>query len=75
MPALTEAHYEALRCARRSARVVLAKHRSVTLGGVWGRGVEAVSITLRLDGDQRRIGHEGEDLGGSQDPARAGSPK
>ena len=75
MPALTEARYEALRCARAAARAVLAKHPRVTLGGVWWRGVEPVSIDLRPEGDRRRLCHKGGKLGGGQDAAGVGSSK
>ncbi|WP_237483010.1 hypothetical protein [Lichenibacterium dinghuense] len=75
MPALTEARYEAIRCARAAARAVLAKHPRVTLGGVWGRGIEAVSIDLRPEGDRQRLRHKGGKLGGGQDVAGVGGSK
>lgn len=72
MPALTEARYEALRRARRAARVVLAKHTYVTGGGgTCGSGRPGV-VDPQPEGDRSRFSDEGEDVVGGQDAAGAG---
>ena len=72
MPALTEARYEALRRARRAARVVLAKHTCVTGGGgTCGLRRPGVAVP-QPEGDRSRVDHGGEDIVGGQDATGAG---
>ena len=75
MAAKTNAREEAVRQAREDASVVLAKHPCVT-AGVEERCEERPGpADLRHESDRGRIGHEGHNLGGTQDPAGADDSK
>ena len=75
MPALTEARYDALRCARAAARAVLAKHPCVTGGGSSRTGDSGGTPDRCLDCDRVLAAYERQEVGRGEGEAGAGGPR